>query len=241
MLTGFLAVIGIPFLLVSGHFVDSTRFITMGIVALASISALLGMIIICGRFIGYFEASDFWVSLITLLIVLPIVFLYISGIFVARNREEQAEKYTGSYNLNVLGNTLIQYAKNNNNNRLPLSENWCDVLMEYNEELTLDNFKHPQAEKTGRTGEFHYAFNPELSGSDIRDISGDTILLFEADGSWNLAGKSELIKNHIGIERSCISVFHMSKKIQNYWFYKKSIRVIDREYGMHYEKPKWNP
>lgn len=240
ILTSGLAVIGIPFLLISEHFIDGSRFITMGIVVLASVSMILSLIVIGGRFIGCFKASDFWISLVALLAVSPILLLFTSGICVARSREERAKKYTGDYNLKLLGEALIIYAKNCND-KLPLSENWCNALIENSENITIENFRHPQAENVGQKGECHFAFNTKLSNISINEISDDTILIFEADGPWNLAGTSELIKNHAGVDRRCISVYYMNGKIRSYWFYENGIRFIDKDNGFHYRKPRWNP
>jgi hypothetical protein len=96
-------------------------------------------------------------------------------------------------NLQRVGSELLKYAKSNNN-RLPLSENWCDALTQYNPEITRLLLKRSVNESPEIKNRCYFVFNKNLSGCDINSISSKVILLFEADGKWNLSGTSELLQ-----------------------------------------------
>ncbi len=97
--------------------------------------------------------------------------------------------------LHKVGSNLLKYAQNNND-KLPLSEEWCDVLTQYNPEVTSLLLKRPKNGESKSKGECHFAFNKNLSGRDINNISPNVILVFEAEGKWNLNGTSELLMSH---------------------------------------------
>lgn len=157
-------------------------------------------------------------------------------------RTERAKKYTGEYNLRLLGRTLLKYAEDHNG-YLPDPNTWCDIIMAYDADLTIDNFLFPQPEWVAVEGECHYAFNPKLYGIHIDEISDDTVIVFEADGDWNLSGNSELLSTRLNKDDpgNRISMFYRNKKIRTYWYYESAVRFITEEQGMHYRKPKWEP
>ena len=51
-------------------------------------------------------------------------------------------------------------------------------------------FKNPKIEK----GICHFAFNKNLSMVDINSVPNDVVMLFEANGDWNLNGDVELLE-----------------------------------------------
>ena len=151
-----------------------------------SIAAII--VITCGRD----KLKGFWRIILALFLVIPLNLVLGSSLYVARVRAERRKTNTGLYNLRLLGNTLTEYAKSNSG-YLPNAEKWCDLLMEQNGNLTRANFKHPKSERRGLKEECHFAFNRNLSGMRLTDIHDNVVLIFEADGDWNLNGAAELL------------------------------------------------
>ncbi len=171
--------------------------------------------------------------------VVPLFF--IGAIFYgAKSRLELGKVHVGTYNLQLLGKELKNYAKNNNG-RLPIADQWCDTLMKENLKFSETNFRHPQSRKIGLNGECHFAFNKNLSGVRLDDVSGDTVLLFEADGDWNLNGTDELLRTREK-NNKYITVVFADGTMADYWYDREAIRKFDKNgKRMYYEQPCWNP
>jgi hypothetical protein len=92
-------------------------------------------------------------------------------------------------NLKQLGLAINLYARDNKG-YLPSAKKWCDLLSEHIiDDSTKEVFKCPSA----REGDYGYAFNKKLDGLYLADVPGDVVLVFEADGGWNLTGGPELL------------------------------------------------
>jgi prepilin-type processing-associated H-X9-DG protein len=92
-------------------------------------------------------------------------------------------------NLKQLNLGLIMYA-NDNKDLFPSGVKWCDLIMPY--EKTSQPFVCPQGKPGQRC---HYAFNAKLVGRELKDVQSpaQTVLIFETDGGWNVAGGRELL------------------------------------------------
>ncbi len=92
-------------------------------------------------------------------------------------------------NIKQLNLGLIMYA-NDNKDRFPSGKNWCDLVMPY--EQSSQPFICPQGKPGQRS---HYAFNAKLIGHELKEVQApaQTVLIFESDGGWNLAGGRELL------------------------------------------------
>ncbi|MHC4574111.1 MAG: hypothetical protein ACYS76_08260 [Planctomycetota bacterium] len=90
--------------------------------------------------------------------------------------------------LHCLAVAANQYAKAHEG-YLPSADKWCDLLMETAPSLSERIFKCP-AEKGGVC---NYAFNRKLDGLRLADVPNDVVLLFEANGGWNVSGGQELL------------------------------------------------
>ena len=117
-------------------------------------------------------------------ITIPLLYIFVGMVPVARFMD-----YRGKYNLRVLDRTIKEYAKDHNG-YLPVANHWCDLLLEQNKSLSRNNFKHPRA----RGGACNFAFNKNLSNRRLADVHPNVVLIFEADGEWNLTGTTELLK-----------------------------------------------
>jgi hypothetical protein len=89
---------------------------------------------------------------------------------------------------------IREYAAGHNG-YLPIADKWCDSLVEHSESLSRDDFYCPVSK-----GACSYAFNKNLSGIKLSDVSRWTVLLYESHEGWNLAGGAELLNmSHKGI------------------------------------------
>lgn len=181
-------------------------------------------------------------SILAMVLSFPMAYLQ-TELFMSPNpREKMKKTHTALYNMELLAKELEKYAQNHNG-YLPNADNWCDVLMEQNQELTVENFRHPQVDLLKLKGKCHIAYNRALSGKLIADISPDTVLLFEADGDWNLNGTADLLNNRYG-EALFASILLVDGSTHSYWFDKRAIRKFKSKFGkayMYYEKPRWKP
>ena len=99
-----------------------------------------------------------------------------------------SQRSTCLANLSKLGSSVITYAEDHDG-YFPAADRWCDLLFEYDKNISKDTFKCPAAKK----GICHYAFNKNLDGLRLSDVPEDVVMLYEADGNWNLFGGQELL------------------------------------------------
>ena len=157
-----------------------------------------------------------------------------------RARAEIEKANVGTYNLRLLGKSLVAYAKNHQG-LLPDSNRWCDLLMQDNGDLTKDNFRHPKPERLQLRGECHFAFNKKLGGMRLADVPGNVVLVFEADGDWNLSGTGELLRTRYR-DQGYIAILFVDQGVSDYWYYVNAVRKFDKSgKAMYYEKPRWQP
>jgi hypothetical protein len=103
------------------------------------------------------------------------------------------------FKLKKLHLALQQYAQADPNNRYPVPEKWCDLLMEKTN-LNPDAFRCPRDGK----GPCSYAINPDARFDSAKDV----VLLFETDPGWNQHGRQELLrlKNHNDITGKAVNL-----------------------------------
>lgn len=207
-------------------------------------AAILAIVAIAWITIRYKILKGYIYAIPALVLSMPFLLIDFEISRHVRVRQKHKKEWTGLYNLELLGKEMIRYAEDNNG-CLPVAEKWCDSLMEHNENLTRENFKHPQPEIFGDIfdfkGECQFAFNKNLSGIRLADIPGDVVLVFEADGDWNLTGTEELLRTRYK-EKGCITILFVNQTTGNYWFYKNAVRKFNpKGTQMYYEEPSWNP
>ena len=214
------------------------------IIYLSYSAGILGIIAICIITIRHRVLKGYIYALLAIILCSPFVVLHQGIKCQAKVREKRKKEWTGLYNLELLGKELVNYAKDNND-CLPAADKWCDALMEYNGNLTKENFKHPQPEIFKDffdfKGQCQFAFNKNLSRVRLSEIPDDVVLLFEADGDWNLNGTSELLRTRYR-EQGYITILFANQTTGIYWFYKNAVRKFDpKGTYMYYEKPRWKP
>ncbi len=92
-------------------------------------------------------------------------------------------------NMSELHASLESYAANHNG-LLPAGPNWCDELLQENDELAAI-FVCPYSD--GKSGQSSYALNKHVAGQKLSDLPRDTVLLFETAAGWNQVGGAELV------------------------------------------------
>ncbi|MHC4572784.1 MAG: hypothetical protein ACYS76_01410 [Planctomycetota bacterium] len=186
------------------------------------------------------QSKGYLYAIFAIVVSVPFLSVFYAVGSVSRTRREREKTWTGQYNLRLLGKQLIEYAQDNAD-YLPTADQWCELLMEHNTKLTRDNFVHPKPHWYHLKGECHFAFNKNLSGMRLSDIPGNVVLVFEADGDWNLSGTSELLKTRYR-EKGYITIMYVNGDTADYWFYMKAVRKFDRSGKMmYYEQPRWEP
>jgi hypothetical protein len=118
-------------------------------------------------------------------IVIAALFSFVIPISIARTMHCSRVAVCMS-NLHQLGLAVNQYAKVHEG-CLPAADKWCDLLMESDPSLSRRIFECPTEKGM--------------------DLPNDVVLLFEADGGWNVSGGQELLTmRHKGRDRMYCSV-----------------------------------
>lgn len=201
--------------------------------ALGILSTLI-ILVFHSRFKGFLY------SISAIVFSLPVVYIGTEFFMSPNVRAEKMKNYTTLYNMGLLHKALKKYAQTHNG-ILPDANSWCDSLMSQNPILTRENFRHPKADLLKLKGQCHIAFNSNLSGKFLADVPDDVVLLFEADGEWNLNGTGSLLRNPYG-EAKFLSILWIDGSTVDYWYDQKGIRKFDPSgKHMYHEPPRWSP
>lgn len=106
--------------------------------------------------------------------------------------KQKAQTITCVNNVKQLALGVRLYSSDHND-VLPTAAKWDDAITQYIGSSR--PFQCPTGDDRQRT---HYAFNAKLSGVPDKQITspGNTVMIFETDGGWNLSGGPEsLLKN----------------------------------------------
>jgi len=79
----------------------------------------------------------------------------------------------------------LRVAASENGERLPDASRWCDAITNQLSDVSVLACPRGGRQRCG------YAMNARLSGADVRQARGDTVLLFECKDGWNQAGGAE--------------------------------------------------
>ncbi|MHC4075980.1 MAG: hypothetical protein ACYSRR_07645 [Planctomycetota bacterium] len=239
------ALAGIVLIIVSLHFkvdenIDNGTLTGLGIMLLSATAWILAIAaLIVETFFDYGYTKSRKLPLVIIILIFPFVFMLGIGMLSSCIYKYRRMTCIPLHNLELLNKALVAYA-NDNNGRLPRSDQWCDDLLRYDRKLDKSNFKHPYPEEFSFANDCHFAFNRNLSNMRLADIPEDVVLIFEADGNWNLNGTGELLIKRDENNKSTPMVF-VNGLIREYWFYKNAIRKIGPDRKSVYEKPRWQP
>lgn len=181
----------------------------------------LGAMLITRNFSGITK------SLLAIILSALPLFIIVQVELTARARQKVVLVHSGLKTLEALDNTLRNYERTNGH--LPDADRWCDSLLEYDSSLSKESFIHPGAKVLKLKGECHFAFNKNLSGVKLSDAGPEAILLFWADGSWNLNGEAELLEPEIG-KYGYIFITLANGKTATYHYNSKSYTIHNKNY-----------
>lgn len=106
-----------------------------------------------------------------------------------------------------LGKAVLHYA-NDHADLLPQGTNWCDAIRDYVPSLSVFTCPGAPAEATSI-----FAMNQSLAGKSLDQVAPETVLLFECDPGWNVAGGRESVAKH-GISPGVVYVFTVGGQVQ---------------------------
>jgi hypothetical protein len=239
---------GLLFVLFGGWFVE-------GVILVPYVATVLAIVAIVWITIRRKVLKGYIYAILTIILCLPFLYIHWGVKQSVKVRQQRKKEWIGLYNLELLGKEMVKYAEDNDGH-LPAADRWCDELMEHNKNLTKDNFRHPLhkdvdkkdfklpplpfSEAFQSIGDCQYAFNKNLSGKRLADIPGNVVLIFEADGDWNMAGGPELLMTRSNWDY--ITMLFADQTTANYWFYKDAVRVFNKKgTQMYYVEPRWKP
>jgi prepilin-type processing-associated H-X9-DG protein len=103
--------------------------------------------------------------------------------------KQKAQSIQCMNNVKQLNLGVMMYG-NDNKDLFPAGTNWCDSIMPYVKNGKA--FLCPQGKAGQRS---HYALNARLAGQEMKHVQApaETVLIFETDGGWNVAGGRELL------------------------------------------------
>jgi len=126
---------------------------------------------------------------------LPIVAILMGIMMPAMARARMvAQRIVCGQDMAVISKEMILYAENNKN-KYPAIDNWCDLLIQNNPNLIKRIFRCP----CDKEGPSSYAINKNIEKLGLNSPP-DMVLLFESKPGWNQSGGPELLttENHHG-------------------------------------------
>lgn len=214
--------------------------VIFGYVLLSLLAFLLAIISLVVIAIRRNKVKGWTWSIASLLVLCPIGLAMGGSLLVSGIRHEREVANIGAEKLRLLGRETIRYSEVNGG-QLPHAEEWCDLLLRHNPSLSRDDFRHPRADWLDLKGECHFAYNKNLSGLQVADIPNDVVLIYEADGDWNLNGGAGLLKTRASAQ-VYVGIFFAGGDVGNYWFYGNGVRKRDLPgRRRQYEPLRWGP
>ncbi len=143
---------------------------------------------------GFVLKILFAVSVVLLIIIVAFIFFIGCIKDINNQRTKRGIEHNGLASIMKISEVFNLYFEHNK--QLPQNSVWCNRLMEYYMEEGLVKkylFNIPQLTQVGPI-EYHFAFNKNLSLLSKKDLPGNLVLVFEADGEFNLSGGPELLK-----------------------------------------------
>jgi prepilin-type processing-associated H-X9-DG protein len=127
-------------------------------------------------------------------IIVSAIFVLMIPIFAAMLLPACAGAKRAAQTINCISNVkrlavAVRMYADNKQNHYPPATNWCDVLLQVDASLT-NSFHCPADSSRSRCS---YAFNAQLSGADAGKVDPNTVMIFEANGGWNVSGGKELL------------------------------------------------
>ncbi len=102
-------------------------------------------------------------------------------------------------NVYGLARAMIVYARDTESGRLPLADQWCDLLIMRD----YCNVKHFVCKESDAIeGESSYALNKNVAGKRLSELAADVVLLFETDLGKDKKGRKGFLKDRTWYQAS---------------------------------------
>jgi hypothetical protein len=177
--------------------------------------------------------------------VLVLMFAGILGLAILPEQYDNYRNYIGYFKYHH--ETIQDHAKDvlktaKENGIMPRKDRWCYLAMKYGgwsppSGFTWDQYDFETSKRYQEyTAKWDLAYNENLSGMDYNSIPGETVLIFEAEGPWNLSGGPELLKpkrlkrKYIGLFKETLDtvlIAFVDGSVAKYRFTDKAIAVYD--------------
>jgi hypothetical protein len=195
---------------------------------------LLGIVAIAVIAFNRSKLKGNWYALLAILLCVPFFLVTAEVSYINRGRAERGKTSRGRR----IASTIVEYAKNHNG-YLPDANQWCDLLIEYLQKLPKDHLEYDPVRykfkyDSSKEGVCNYAFNRNVSGSQLGDVPYNTVLVFESKGNWNLSGTEELFKK---TTRKRQYVYIYTKDAETEHDYPRAVNIKDAEYKNVVWKP----
>ncbi|HTY88209.1 MAG TPA: DUF4190 domain-containing protein [Candidatus Acidoferrum sp.] len=126
-------------------------------------------------------------------IIVSAIFIFLIPLFVAMVLPALAAAKQKAQAVTCLNNVkqvslALRMCGEANQGYYPAATNWCDAVRSY---AGTTNIFHCPVDVSG--SRCSYAFNAEVGGVEVGKVDPETVVIFEADGGWNLSGGKALL------------------------------------------------
>ncbi len=165
---------------------------TCGVTALVGLGLGIVSLVKIGKSGGELKGQGLAIAgmVISALLLISVPFVAALGLPALAKAKQRAQTIDCMNHMKQIDLALIMYA--NDNKQFPPAAAWCDLTTGYLGPKSATILKCGAADANVRS---HYAMNAALANVPLNQIQSpaQTVLTFETDGGWNLAGGPELL------------------------------------------------
>lgn len=126
-------------------------------------------------------------------IIVSAVFIFLIPIFAAMLLPALAQAKSKAQSIHCMNNVkqlslALRIYATDNQNRYPAATNWCNAIRL--EVGSTNTYRCPADLPDSRCS---YAFNAQVAGTEMARVDPNTVVIFESEGGWNVAGGPELL------------------------------------------------
>jgi len=148
---------------------------------------------------------------------------------------QQFHRFNSFFNRYIEFSDLAAVLANNGNKKakiLPPADSWCDFVVEK------AGYKIRYALEFMSKGT--KAFNENISGFEYLQLPGNVVLLFEAEGPWNLHGSEDLFIQH-SKEANTVFILFVDGTIGEYKYSNGKLKLYTKGKAKDYLPLRWKP
>jgi hypothetical protein len=129
--------------------------------------------------------------------------------------------------ISSISKSMIVYANDDSNHRLPPADKWCDLLIQL-DYTSAKQFICPDSDAV--MGESSYAINKHVAGKSLDNIPQDIVLLFETDQGKDPNGRDELFKNRQFSDKMPSYPTHVTEVFKDRWNQSGSSEILTTQH-----------